>query len=948
MIISALLMGGFPKASAAEVSYTDGAKPAGISLEGSASNVVWKVSDEVVHRGNYSVFVGAADAGEYDEESALVFPFAKTLTPGTAYRLSFYTYRGTEDKQGDGGGVFGTAELSNGQVLANSDMTFYLSDNVTKGEMVYFGQLSQAQETDVWAKTTVDFTPTSNVTGVKLITWNGARYFDDICVYELSGNTETGRNLVMNGGCETALGFEKAQFPTGWLGIINQQNDNSVDFTNPNGVQSTAMDAHSGKRSMFINISASLSKAGSTGRFTVDLTEKLKANTKYKLEYWQKNTRGDSYAPIWGGLAAQYPNYIVPNLITWKPDANSPDGIIKYDVTENNWRKQEVTWNNKTERTAIGFVFWDAVSVLIDDVKLYELDSSGNVVKEVFVPNGDFELYNDFYEVPKGDATNSNWSAQLHGITGSADDYVRFEEVEEGNFAMHIRYNKRSKGNVFLEFGSTSVAQMQKDKWYSVEYDVKQCTAWGPQTIRIFPFKLWDYTTYFDPEYITNLANCVSVTYNNGWYHVKKSFISRVDGAQRFTILLQDVGDAVFDNIKVYSHDNPNVNLVKDGDFSETKAKVYNRKDLANVTAYPVKSGNAVNISWTNAHNTIENAEVYLDGIRQAVNVNCDSDAFNEVYIDSLTPGQTYEVLVKAEIGGAEKEYRDTVTVLDPEDAPYTELDYADFGLDGYRSDVWKSYVRDGDGYANAKVSLAADGDNAYAQIKGNMNVCKKDTYAGIEQTVKGLDSKKSYKLKFRAKSDCSSKLHVISDIRKTFGNKNANYIIRSVQLTDEWADYEAVFDYSADGRSGSFDSRYLIIADKIAGSADIDDIELYEVNGGSDENLIADGKFDGGENVIFGEPVITKDGKEITSLSPGSINIAVDAENSENMTIVIAVYKDGALCSISFMEKNGAESEKYDTSITIPDEEGVFTAKVMYWNRLSGVSPLRTAFGIK
>ncbi|MGN0178796.1 MAG: hypothetical protein ACI4DY_05055 [Monoglobaceae bacterium] len=939
----------------ANASYIDGVKQAGLKVTGSASNVVWNASSDVVHCGNYSVFIGAEDAGEYEAETALVFPFAKTLTSGTAYKLSYYTYRGTTDSQGEQGGACGSVSLSNSQVLSVSDMTFYLSDDKTAGDMRLSDgyQLTQVQESGVWAKTEVDFTPTGNVTSLRFNTKGGARYFDDICVTELSNGLPVGKNLVMNGNCETVLDFDRAQYPTGWTANVNQFNDGSKDFTNPNGIQSTAMDAHSGDRSMFVNISSSLSTVNVTGRFTVDLTEKLKAGTKYKFEYWQKNTDGSNCAPLWGGFAEHYPYYIVDNLINWKPDANNSNGVITWNTTENNWRKQEIVWTNSAARSTVGLIFWDAVSALIDDVKLYELDANGNVVKEIPVPNGDFEDYLDFYSVLKNGAENDNWKVTLHSLSGTARDYVRFEEVSDKNYAMHIRYNDRIAGNVYVEINSGSNAEIESGKTYTVEYDLKQSNSWEQTTIRVFPFKAFDYNAFVDHHDLTYLGNSKEVTYKDGWYHVKKEFTSTVSGDEKFTILIQAAGDAVFDNIKVYANDNPSVNLVKDGDFSGTKA--YYTNDLENVVAYPAKAGNAATVSWVNAYNTIENTEFYLDGEKQNVKFKEGEGEYNEIYISGLTAGKTYTAEVRAKVGGVQKTYTDTVTIRDSADAPVTETDYTEAGIGDYESGVWKSCIRDGAGYANTVLSVEEEDGNGYARLRGNLAEVKKNTYAGIEQTVRGLSSKKLYKLTFRAKSDSCAVLYAVSDTRQTFGDKDKYFVCRGVELTPEWNEYSVVFDseeiYDNTGESRNYDSRYLLFAELYTGTISIDDIALYEAESDGStvsENLIADGAFEGENRAMISNPVLTKNGQTVTALSTGEINVEVTAENTENMVLVVATYKNGALYNLSFMQKTENGAEKFDTNITVPDEEGVFSAKIMCWDTLAAKKPLKAVFRIQ
>lgn len=372
--------------------------------------------------------------------------------------------------------------------------------------------------------------------------------------------------------------------------------------------------------------------------------------------------------------------------------------------------------------------------------------------------------------------------------------------------------------------------------------------------------------------------------------------------------------------------------------YTVTGAVVPAQKLLTNVMAYSPKAGNSAVLSWVNPEYVIENTKVYMDDVEQTVEVDTAAGAFNEILFEGLEADKEYSFKVTTTIAGEDKEYTAKVKVTGARENGV-------MGIDTLKSGAWMTLAVDNGGeYANTVFEIVNNEERGnFVKMTGNMPVAKPNVYAGIGQTI-ALDNDSAYVIKFKAMGVGANKLKLMvsPDTENYYKFSNTN----AFELTDEWTEYECVIspEEIGDGTQ-SLVNLILYNEDSFTGTVFIDDVEVYYY----DYEVGALDEF--GNKAVQSDfeplPSIMKD--PVYSIADGMLNVSVDAQNIEELELLVALYKDGKLYKVSSIAKTDIVSDKLETGVAYDGDWSVdkYTAKVLYWKNIKSVEALRNAYDI-
>ena len=230
-----------------------------------------------------------------------------------------------------------------------------------------------------------------------------------------------------------------------------------------------------------------------------------------------------------------------------------------------------------------------------------------------------------------------------------------------------------------------------------------------------------------------------------------------------------------------------------------------------------------------------------------------------------------------------------------------------------------------------------------FVKMTGNMLVAKPNIYAGIGQTV-ALDNDSEYIVKFKAMGAGANKLKLMispdTESYYKFSNTNA------FELTDEWTEYECVV--SPENIGEGTQSQVLLMLyneDSFTGTVFIDDVEVYYYD--SEEGAIAELGNQAVQSDFEPIPSIMKDPEYV--ITDGMLNVSVDAQNVDELEVMVILYKDGDLEKVSTMSKSNIVSDNFEFGVAYDGDwsENKYSAKVLYWKNIRSVEALRDAFSI-
>ena len=105
-------------------------------------------------------------------------------------------------------------------------------------------------------------------------------------------------------------------------------------------------------------------------------------------------------------------------------------------------------------------------------------------------------------------------------------------------------------------------------------------------------------------------------------------------------------------------------------------------------------------------------------------------------------------------------------------------------------------------------------------------------------------------------------------------------------------------------------------------------------------------------EPIVISDYVLTKDGTKVTSISQGTHTASVSIKNNSGGTnqtaqLIAAVYDGKKLYAVKASDKttipmDGAEYALTAEGIEIPDTDGDYSLKLMLWNGLDEMIPLK------
>lgn len=778
-----------------------------------------------------------------------------------------------------------------------------------------------------WVKYELDYTADANYNSLAFYTWKGYVRADEVSVKPVTDGV-LGDEMTINGGFEEdAIQTNKTQYPVAWM---NTYNGATADYAKVSYIKSTDMDAFEGNRSMLVQIPTETSNVQMD--LTTHLSKRAENGKTYRLEYWTKTLSGTSHGSLRVGTAdgttTYSKNYIFGQSSTKNPDEN---GLSEKD----GWvhRSHDFTMTSAAERVILRH--WAAETAFYDNFKLREKKEDGTF-GENLIPNGDMEAYTDFASTVADKTYNNTWKVWTMGVENPvSSDYLRFVEVADGDYAMYMKWDKYTADDLYSVVELTNSVTLPAGS-YTLEYDSKMY--WGSNTnptLTVGP-SLWSGSNRWAYNQPWKFATDYTAK-NDGWMHVKKTFTVDSETTTTMRMLHNGYVDMLIDNISI--KDVNGKEYIPDGDFSGTKE--YNTTELYNLVAYNANAAGTATVSWINPHAEISDVVVNVNGEAIEATVDTTADAFNQVVLEGLTVGETYNIEVSATINGEVKTYTASIVA--------TEAREWITAIDGLDADKWAAISRDGNGYANSKIEIASENDDNYVKVQGNIPSAPGTTYTGIQYSLTDLDQYYVYKLKFKVKGENVTKLGVMLESE----DLGWTYESDVTEIASDWNTCEVWLDNYNDSNGDIYSADLQIISENFAGYFAIDDVELYayesdfetEVDG---VNLIENGVFDIAEPVMA-DPVLTLNGVTETTLKQGTMNVAVNVENIDDITLILALYKDNALQYASIMEKTTDGSEEgYETGLLVPDlSDGVYTAKVMYWKSFDNIEPLRGAFEI-
>ena len=662
-------------------------------------------------------------------------------------------------------------------------------------------------------------------------------------------------------------------------------------------------------------------------------------NGTYMAEFWIKGTYNTGAQNMRIGLQGgeTYTTFQSCSKVDYENGWTKYQGQIDYNSNDS----QDIK-NCHKAYVLVGQV----CDLAIDDIKIYNT-SKPNV--NLFT-NGDFER-GYFLTSPANEFKSKGWLVNASDVAVAngfgTTSYIEATDKEKysGKYSMNVHYIVDGYINDCNVLLSKAIGQ-QPAGTYKIEFAAKGVFEEGGCLITVLNSDNWG-----DRVWLSD-SNWTKTDLGNGWtkYTIEQNRTIAPNTLQ--FCFTRAAYDLYIDDISVVNVDNPNVNLLNNGGFEDTK----NTTQITDIMVYPTVAENSANVVWTNPASDVSSIKVYFNDEDMNVNASLESEAHNEIFVSGLENNKDYNVKIVATIDN--KEY---ITEI-----PYTAKNY---GAQYAYAKNWLATRSDStSGYANTIFSLDStdkQSGNYSAKIESLMTNAKDNVYVTLAQNVNGLSTATLYKVKLKAKTtDDSSHLYLIYESEFPGENNTKTHIFKSVELTkdadlaDGWKSYSAplddVYDYMNDERTYSVVLRPAI--NKLNGSMWIDDVELYATDDTTGNvignNLVKNSGFDVFE-AFEGETSFTDAaGEKVNTVKPGEITATTSIKNNAKgdnfkATVIYALYKNGSLDKIETVEKVMSQvsyevpADSFTQTFTIPDDGNEYSIKVMYWNGLESLIPI-------
>lgn len=761
--------------------------------------------------------------------------------------------------------------------------------------------------------------------------------FDDMVIYNNADTTKT--NLIPAGSFENSTEIlvddDSQNYRTAFWQRYNGCADvnESEDYANP-----TKKYARNGEYGLYIkstNCNDSNNKQFiMQSPFRVTLT----ANTSYTLEVWAKsNISGDKvYIDLEGrALGINFSN----------------NGLKAGKTDENGWTCYSKTFTVSSDKNAPIWIYVGNIGdMVLDDLCLYKTD---DVNKTNMIKDGGFE---NVIALPENEAKAENWSGSTPGLENLSDYWKNFAYAEptttekySDNYSMHLAYPAyywgATKGNTYLLMsqsvdlpqGTYYVSYMKKGA--GIQTRVR--TEWSGTIDAGTTYEIGGWEKVESIITTTGKASWVGITSDNG-------INMYIDDFEVYAVEKENAGE----DLSLTNYKKVGENLIKNGGFENVIQNVVDVK----LSATPVMTAGTLDVAWVNPNkNNIAGIAIYANGEEVAKDAVIDksANAANSVMVNGLTNGQETEIeLVLTFANGKTASFKATGT-------PDNFGENVHFGS-------W-TYIRKDGTHGDAVIDTNEKyTGNASLRVDMNRPELVGDNYVRVASNNFTLTVGEKYKLHFKYKAEDINIFNIAfnGDLEsQDWVSKNVIY--ENNTTTDGWTD--ATIEYSPvdeENEEEDFTTQIVFCIEKGTGSLWIDDVTVSIAdNYGDVTNLqvIEDSGFEFADLAISEASynLVAEDGTKtpITALQAGNVEVTSKIKNnakgdSFKAALIVALYNGKALVDVSVCEKAVAQkavgypADEFSANVTVPAGEG-YSLKVMWWNGLDSLTPLRATDGI-
>lgn len=873
---------------------------------------------------------------------------SETLTEGDTYRISF-------DAKGIDSSYFST-NLSWENITGKS--TYTATPN---GDFTTYS---------------VDVTAVKDATKLSLVFENKINgVIDNVSLKKVGDESAT--ELVKNGTFDkyehdytTVTPYNSPiKRSTSWQVSYNRNSTSPEIDKTKNYMAITDATTHSGKYALLINWEAP-QVDNSYVRLNTTRAVHLEKDAEYTISFWAKANNGSQLVTgvVWS-----------LGLHKWMQFGYNYNGY-QQECGEDGWVKytQTAKYTGDTVDTKnFGFCIDYPGSIVVDDISLVKTsEPNKNLIEDPGFENSIYTHEKDGrYTFSEGITIEPGNKISGHENKIYAEPSK--DEAHGGNYSLHLvsdsamndNYCMKAVYDKELSVGSYTVSFWAKgNEDYGVDPRIGQYGTWNGM--------ISGYTVdqIGDDGWIKYTGNVTIAD-----EYAKKIWIW-VDGQGVNARAGNTITDWYFDDFSIVGEDGVDYATDLNG-FESVVENPSCSTEINHLMAYPTvnsSNGGGLNVSWSNPKNgIIKDIDVYIDGA--AVNNNAydlTNGAFNEMYVDALTNGQTYNVEVKVTLS-------DGVVTASTTGTPDNKGSW--FSWNGWGVDR-KNLTKEVDGkkypiHSNYNFTTDTGVTGKALKVDINRPSAIGNLYPNVHQRVTAVKGQK-HVLKLKYKAENVSQLFVIADYRtQNAEGKNINtwtYLGSGLSATNsstngEWVEKTWIFNdgFAVAGvegtpvKVGGENNSYYYTTDEFDDTASteipvdiyiaceeglgtywIDDVEFYALDAYNKPktNQIVNGTFD--ETYQIYEPEFTNaEGKKLTNLEAGELNVSAKIKNNAdsdgiNAFVAMGLYKDGVLTALTVGERkvnvsaNANPADEFTAQFNVPDlSTGEYKVKVMYWN---------------
>lgn len=638
--------------------------------------------------------------------------------------------------------------------------------------------------------------------------------------------------------------------------------------------------------------------------------------------------------------------------------------LNKAKETKDGWTLYEGKFTPTADRTDKVWLVADKVcgtdfQILVDDVYIKESGKNENIVDDA-----GFEGYlKEQSKISKGrDAIriSDKWReySQISGDNFYMQPVDGAGHVYEGEKAVYLRRNNASNatelGLAKLE-GTFDVSSLPNGKKYTVTMYLKGTPSKENQV-------------YFGTRKSTKrLSECTKEYAGDGWYKYSYQFTEAASDDNFFQFYLSKylTNESLYiDGFSV--KDEQGNEYFSYGGFED--CFVYDVGEPRRFVAYSASSVNKGKgvVSWLNPNMTATNITLEVDGEVVEFTPNLASGAYNKVVLDNLIDGQSYDVVLK--ISDNKRTYKFNRYLVANSNINYYPVASNRF-IDG---DGWTLLKNETEGnYCETVLDIDNDikySGNSSMRITSGGDSMASGVYSALVQTVT-LKKNTRYKFSAQIKYIGAGSVSVQGIYNTSNGWMDSPAI--SYNNRDRWKNVS----YEIDAVEGDADDsktytkNLMFLFNKGVDAVWIDDVSICPIVEGEVDttaNCIRNGGFEydtewevrgySYQETFMGEPV----GEELEGLVSGnvlgSIKIRNYSEEGLGVAVVAALYENGKLIDMSFVEQdipviaNPYALADIGAAVTVPEmtEGNEYEMKLMLWDSVGNLQPLAQPYSLK